>query len=164
MLLKHTQHVLHDYFSSFNQQSDYWFLALSLPLPSSLFELPSVQGQTCMLSFSLSRMKMSPVINFICPLQRSFIYYTKKLKLLFSVVFSFAMILWIRWIWSLQGVFIVTNCDFQSWNYFLCSEFLNTSIDRKRTQLNRLQQELNKLETNVHELKLQKVGIKLHSC
>ncbi|XP_015757884.1 PREDICTED: DNA repair protein RAD50-like isoform X2 [Acropora digitifera] len=39
------------------------------------------------------------------------------------------------------------------------SEFLNTSIDRKRTQLNRLQQELNKLETNVHELKLQKLGL-----
>jgi len=39
------------------------------------------------------------------------------------------------------------------------SEFLNTSIDRKRTQLNRLQQELNKLETDVHELKLQKLDL-----
>ena len=33
-------HVQHDYFSSFNQ-SDYCFLASSLPLPSSLLKLPN---------------------------------------------------------------------------------------------------------------------------
>ena len=39
ILLKCMSHVQHDYFSSFNQ-SDHCFLALSLPLPSSLLKLP----------------------------------------------------------------------------------------------------------------------------
>ena len=37
-MLKCVPHVQHDYFSSFNQ-SDHCFLALSLPLPSSLVKL-----------------------------------------------------------------------------------------------------------------------------
>ena len=37
--LKCVPHVQHDYFPSFNQ-SDHCFLALSLPLPSSLLKLP----------------------------------------------------------------------------------------------------------------------------
>ena len=38
-VLKCVPHAQHDYFSSFNQ-SDHYFLASSLPLPSSLLKLP----------------------------------------------------------------------------------------------------------------------------
>ena len=44
ILLKCVPHVQHDYFSSFNQS--HRFLALSLPLPSSLLELETLRNRT----------------------------------------------------------------------------------------------------------------------
>ena len=41
IVIKCVPRVQHDYFSSFNQ-SDHCFLALSLPLPSSLRKLPTI--------------------------------------------------------------------------------------------------------------------------
>ena len=39
-------HVRHDYFFSFNQ-SNHWFVVLSLPLPSSFLKLPISFGRVC---------------------------------------------------------------------------------------------------------------------
>ena len=51
IVLKCVPHVQHDYFSSFNQ-SDHCYLALLLPLPLSLLELPVILRGTSVHDFA----------------------------------------------------------------------------------------------------------------